>query len=73
MSYEVLLQYFDNSIYHYSYGKPKNLLAMDNYLFFVADFNDGHAIRLAKTDGTTAGTQMFKDINPSGNFYALFV
>ncbi|WP_417199631.1 hypothetical protein [Bizionia sp.] len=46
---------------------------MDNYLFFVADFNDGHAIRLAKTDGTTAGTQMFKDINPSGNFYALFV
>ena len=47
-------------------GFPKNIKAMNDYLFFVADFNDGHDLRLARTDGTTAGTQIIPEINSGG-------
>lgn len=41
-------------------GKPKNLMATNNLLFFVADYNDGQSTnqRLWKSDGTASGTQV---------------
>ena len=61
------------SSYYYYYGSstgsyPSDLTEFDGQLFFTA--NDGvTGNELWVSDGTTAGTQLLKDINPSGSYY----
>ena len=57
------------STYGYAYGSyPYSFTEFKEKLYFTA--NDGdNGTELWVTDGTTAGTQLVKDINPgSGNF-----
>jgi ELWxxDGT repeat protein len=50
-----------NSLYSSSY--PSNLIAFNNKLYFTAS-GEGKGKELWVSDGTTAGTQLVKDINP---------
>jgi len=48
----------------YYYSPPHGLTNVNGTLFFIAD-DDTHGRELWKSDGTTAGTQLVKDINPT--------
>src|SRR5580704_5621184 len=47
-------------------GYPNNFITMGSYTYFAG--NDGiHGFELWKTDGTSAGTNMIKDIAPGAD------
>src|SRR5207248_6883299 len=63
--------YYPTGYYSSPYGphssSPSNLTNVNGTLFFTA--NDGtHGSELWKSDGTTTGTALVKDINPGGNY-----
>jgi ELWxxDGT repeat protein len=51
---------------------PINLTDVNGTLFFQA-FDSTHGVELWKSDGTPAGTEMVKDINPTGNANLVFL
>jgi len=62
---------FTSGIYDQVYpssSNPSSLISMNGTLYFSA--TDGsNAVELWKSDGTSAGTMLVKDINPNGSSY----
>ena len=49
-------------------SSPSNFISFDNMLYFSAN-NGSSGVELWKSDGTSAGTVMVKDINTTGDGY----
>jgi ELWxxDGT repeat protein len=66
----VMLKDIDTESTGVEFTGPGDLTAFDGAIYFDADDGAAHGYELWKTDGTEAGTELVKDINPgAGNGY----